>query len=63
MNHVITKGYANPPYHVEHFPIGSCVCNSTGFNCLSFTDKPGAKFTSAELAESICEEWNKEQTK
>lgn len=55
----ITKGFAAPPYHVEHFPIGSCVCNAGGFNCLSFPDRPGAKFTTPENAERIAAEWNK----
>ena len=47
-----------PPYHVETFPIGSCVCDEQGFNCLSFDDKPGAKFTTLEVATEICERWN-----
>jgi hypothetical protein len=45
-------------YHVETFPIGSCVCDVRGFNCLSFPEKPGAKFTTLEEATAICEKWN-----
>ena len=53
-----TPGFEMPPYHVETFPIGSCICNVQGFNCLSFTEKPGAKFTALEHATAICEKWN-----
>lgn len=60
---VPTPGFEIPPYHVESFPGYSsvgwhCVCNKHGFNCLSFTDKPGAKFTTLEDATAICERWN-----
>lgn len=55
-----TPGFALPPYRVESFPIGSTVCNAQGFNCLQFTDKPGAKFTTLEEANAICEKWNRE---
>lgn len=53
-----TQNFARPPYHVEHFPIGSAVCNRDGFNCLGFADKPGAKFTSASEVQTICDAWN-----
>lgn len=53
-----SEHFAFPPYHVEDYPIGSCVCNKNGFNCLSFTDKPGAKFTNHDEAMAICEKWN-----
>lgn len=59
-NVIPTPGFERPPYHVEHFPIGACVCNRDGFNCLHFLDKPGAKFTRADMAEQICAEWNRE---
>ena len=61
---VPTPGFEIPPYHVESFLAASqdrgwhCVCNKLGFNCLSFTDKPGAKFTTLENATAICERWN-----
>ena len=55
---VPTAGFSNPPYHVEHLPIGSCVCREDGFNCLSFKSKPGAKFTDAATAHAICDLWN-----
>lgn len=62
---VPSKWFAIPPYHVESFPGYSsegwhCVCNKNGFNCLSFTDKPGAKFTTLEDATEICDIWNKQ---
>jgi hypothetical protein len=50
--------FAFPPYHVETFPGGSCVCNRDGFNCLQFTEKRGAVFTSLEEATKIAKEWN-----
>ena len=53
-----TEGFAKPPYKVECFPIGSCVVNRDGFNCLAFADKPGAKFTTIELAALIATQWN-----
>lgn len=56
---VPTPGFERPPYHVETFPIGSCVCNRDGFNCLSFKSKPGVKFTDLADAEEIARDWNK----
>ena len=54
-----TQYFSKPPYHVETFPIGSCVCNLAGFNCLSFkAPKEGAKFTRLENAKYICKIWN-----
>ena len=58
-----SEHFAFSPYHVESFPGSSddgwhCVCNKNGFNCLSFTDRPGAKFTSLDNAKAICELWN-----
>lgn len=47
-------------FHVEHYPIGSCVCNAQGLNVLWFPHKPGAKFTTAENATAICARWNAE---
>ena len=62
-----SKYFAHPPYHVESFPGPSktgpgwhCVCNKDGFNCLTFPDKPGAKFTTKEDATAICERWNRQ---
>lgn len=52
------KHFIAPPYHVESFPIGSCVCNAHGYNLLQFKSYPGAKFTTKEVAEAICEKWN-----
>lgn len=50
--------FAKPPYHVEDFPIGSCVCNVHGYNCLQFPNQPGAKFTTHDEAVKIVEAWN-----
>lgn len=55
-----TPLFGSPPYHVEHFHIGSCVCRADGFNCLSFKSKPGAKFTAPDVAQAICDDWNRE---
>lgn len=60
MNAKISTSFDLPPYHVESFPCGSCVCNKNGFNCLSFPDKPGAKFTTLELAIEIAKQFNEE---
>ena len=54
----ISPGFAKPPYSVEAYPIGSCVCNADGFNVLSFAHKPGAKFTTQTRAQAICDRWN-----
>jgi hypothetical protein len=52
--------FAIPPYKaVQYSPQWAGVENAQGFNCLSFTDKPGAKFTTMENAEAIAKEWNK----
>lgn len=53
-----TPGFDLPPYHVEKFPIGACVCNKNGVNCLAFSDQPGAKFTSIAAALQITRMWN-----
>ena len=55
-----TPGFGCKPYHVEEFPVGAAVCREDGFNCLSFKSKPGAKFTSPEVARRIAEKWNAE---
>lgn len=65
MTHQIAPGFNVPPFHVESFPGATaegwhCVCNANNFNCLSFTNKPGAKFTTLERATEICEQWNAE---
>ena len=54
----ITPGLEKPPYCVEAYPIGCCVCNADGTNVLSFQGKPGAKFTTPQAAKAICDEWN-----
>ena len=56
-----TKHFALPPYSAQ--PSGGSnswwfVANRDGFNCLSFPEKPGAKFTSREDAEAIADAWN-----
>lgn len=51
--------FGKPPYHVEIYPVGSSVNNQQGFNCLRFKSKPGAVFTSLEIANLICAMWNK----
>jgi hypothetical protein len=58
MNHATPLLQIYPLYHIEMYPIGVCVCDAQGYNCLSFTDKPGAKFTTLEIAAEICREWN-----
>ena len=62
---VPTAYFGYPPYHVEHFPTGSCVCRADGLNCLTFTrpNSRGAVFTTAEKAQQICETWNANGTK
>lgn len=56
-----TKHFALPPY--KAVPSGGknawwYVENSQGFNCLSFPDKPGAKFTDQITASAIAADWN-----
>ena len=53
-----SPGFAIPPFAVEDYPIGSCVVNAQGFNCLAFRDKPGVKFTPHKNAQQICDLWN-----
>lgn len=55
---MMTEGFDLLPYHVERFPLGACVCNRNGFNCLALGG--GAKFTTMERAEEICAQWNGE---
>lgn len=57
MGAFISDGYARPPYHVETFPCGSCVCNTHGFNVLRFIGKPDM-FTTLEDATEIADRWN-----
>ena len=54
----ITPGFCYPPFHVETFPIGSCVMNRNNFNCLQFAGTPRAKFTNRDAAEKIAADWN-----
>jgi hypothetical protein len=59
MKPIISQHFAKPPYRAELVnPSWACVLNSDGINCLSFEDKPGAKFTTLENAKKIAEEWN-----
>ena len=53
-------GFSSAPYHVEVFPIGATICRTDGLNCLTFTSKPGATFTTPDVAQAICDKWNKE---
>ncbi len=55
------KHFAFPPYTAE--PSGGnndwwYVANNTGFNALTFPEKPGAVFTSEAHAKEIAEQWN-----
>ena len=58
-----TKHFAAPPY--KAMPSGGknnwwYVENAHGFNCLSFHEKPGAKFTSRDNAFAIAQKWNED---
>lgn len=48
-----------PPYHVEQFPIGSCVCNALGYNGTQFTIVPGRKFGSPVECKILADRLNK----
>lgn len=57
-----SKSHAIPPFKAE--PSGGAndwwyVANGSGFNCLTFLDAPGEKFTSQEKAKEIAESFNK----
>lgn len=55
------KHFAKPPYHAELLNEKSgwaAVMNKDGFNCLIFTDKPGAVVTDYEHAKAIADAWN-----
>ena len=61
MPHNKPKHFALPPYTAE--PSGGqndwwYVANAQGFNCLTFPDKPGAKFTDKATAQHIAQDWN-----
>jgi hypothetical protein len=60
-----TKYFGKPPYHVEQFALGACICRSDGVNCLSFVDDnnkvTGQKFTTLDKANRLCAEWNKHE--
>jgi hypothetical protein len=60
MNAEPTKHFAIPPYKAADYGQWAGVENAQGFNCLTFPDKPGAKFTTMEHAEAIAKEWNKQ---
>ena len=60
---VPAKHFALPPYSVmpmnDKHPQGLCgVANKQGFNCLTFTNAPGAVFAPREIAEEITRRWN-----
>jgi len=59
------KHFALPPYRLEPAhpknPDGlQCIMNASGFNCLTFEDKPGATFAPKPIAQAIVDKWNKE---
>ena len=59
------KHFAIPPYSImpmnDKYPNGYCgVANALGFNCLSFENKPGAKFAPRAVVEDIVNRWNAE---
>lgn len=62
-NAVPTKHFDLPPYRAEAMGGDRWgVVNRDGFNCLSFPDKPGAKFSTIERAHEIAAEWNSRWT-
>lgn len=62
MTYIVSKYFAHPPYKAELVHQSwACVLNVNGINCLSFSDKPGAKFTTLEHAKKIAGEWNNEK--
>ena len=61
MNAVPAKYFTFPPYKAEDLggKMGWWgVMNRNGFNCLTFSDKPGAVVTTEEWAKQIATEWN-----
>lgn len=61
MTAVPAKHFASPPYKAEMVgPSWAGVMNAQGFNCLTFTDKPGATVTDFATAQKIADEWNKQ---
>ena len=55
--------FGKPPYHAETVNSDgwSGVFNGDGFNCLRFTNNPGAVFTTPERAAILASEWNKNE--
>ncbi len=47
-----------PPYSVKMTQDWAYVANANGFNCLTFSDHPGAVLTSLEDAVEIARRWN-----
>jgi len=63
VNGLPAKYFAFPPYRAEDLggKMGWWgVMNKSGFNCLTFPDKPGAVVTSEANAKRLADEWNKE---
>ena len=59
MNGLPAKHFALGPYRAEQVgPNWWGVMNRNGFNCLTFSDKPGAVVTNEEHAKQIAAEWN-----
>lgn len=59
MNAIPNKHFAIPPYKAVRYSNDfSGIENAQKLNVLTFTDKPGAKFTSYENAVKIAQEWN-----
>jgi hypothetical protein len=58
-----TQYFALPPYAATPVQVDRpddlwFVANATGFNCLTFTDQPGAVFSSKARCLEIADAWN-----
>lgn len=52
--------FAVPPYTAEKISeTWWAVMNANGVNCLTFEEKPGAKFTDEKTAKELAEAWSK----
>lgn len=63
MTAVPAKHFDFPPYSAQPSDGANdwwYVANSVGYNCLTFPEKPGAKFTSEAHAKQLAEDWNKQ---
>lgn len=64
MNATPSPHFAIPPYKaVQYSAQWAGVENAQGFNCLTFPEKPGAKFTTIESAQQIAKDWNESYTR